>query len=211
MKFRHRRHAPTLGLLALLAAAVGMLSCYPGDDLTVADTDLVVTAYNQSTDFAQVFDYALADSIVHLVPEGQDDDISRNYDQQMLDEVRSNMDALGFSEVSDPSVADVLIVIGVTAADYQGYYSYSPCYWYCWYYPYPPGWGWYYPPYIGTYEFRIGTVIINMVKRDSSGESVTVEWVGALNGYSDKNSNLARIRSGIDQAFKQSPYLGAGK
>lgn len=206
------RMRPAAALAALLAAAALFGSCYPGDDLTVSETDIVVTAFNQDIDFATLTTYALNDTVVHLVPDGEDDDITRAYDDEILQEVRDNLNDLGFTEVVDPDAADALVVVAVTVSDYTGYYSYSPCYYYCWYYP--PGWGWYYPPYMASYSFSVGTIIINMAERVDPGSSegdVPVAWVGALNGYSSSSSNLTRIRGGIDQAFAQSQYLGAGK
>lgn len=214
--FRRRAAVPPWPVIACgaLVAAAALLSCYPGDEITVSEADVVVTAFSPDIDFAQMVDFALADSVLHLVPEGEDDDISRAYDATILTEVRDNMSALGFNEVSDPAAADVLMVVAVTSSEYTSYYSYSPCYYYCWYYPYPPGWGWYYPSYIGAYSYTIGTIFINMIQRvDPAGdeERIPVAWVAALNGYADKSSNATRIRNGIDQAFAQSKYLGAGK
>ncbi len=185
---------------ALLVAAF-LPSCYPGNDLTVSEADVVVTTFNPDVDFAQLRSYALHSEVIHLVPEGQPDDISRAYDAQILQQVKNNMNSLGFTEEADTLVADVILVVGITAADYTGYYSY-PCWYYCWGYP----------PYWGSYSFRIGTILINMTRRADTGVTrVPVAWLAGLNGYSDKNSNLTRIRSGIDQAFTQSKYLGAGK
>jgi hypothetical protein len=124
------------------------------------------------------------------------------------------MDALGFTEVVDPAAADVIMAVAVSASDYTSYYSYSPCYYYCWYYPYPSGWGWYYPPYVGGYSYTVGTIFINMIERiDPTGDEdqIPVAWVAALNGVSDSGSNASRIQAAINQAFEQSKYLGAGK
>jgi len=183
---------------ALLVAAF-LPSCYPGNDLTVSEADVVVTTFNPDVDFAQLGSYALIDSVFHLVPDGTKDDISRAYDAQILQQVRDNMGALGYT-VADLNTADVVMVVGITAADYTGYYSY-PCWYYCWGYP----------PYWGSYSYRIGSILINMTRRAPAGSEVSVAWLAGLNGYSDKNSNLGRIRNGVDQAFDQSKYLGAGK
>lgn len=207
-----RRSVPCAAAALACAAAALLASCYPGDDLTVSESDVVITAFNEAIDFSTLVDYVLSDTVIHLVPEGEDDDISRAYDDEMLDSVRDNLNQLGFNELADPDAADVLVAVAVTASEYTGYYSYSPCYYYCWYYP--PSWGWYYPPYVSSYNFTIGTIFINMAQRVDPGASegdVPVAWVAALNGYSDSSSNLSRIRKGIDQAFAQSQYLGEGK
>jgi len=144
--------------------------------------------------------YVLVDSVYHLVGTGKDD-ISRAYDGQMLAQIRSNMDDLGFTEVADTNQADVVLVTAVTTTEYTSYYSYG-CYYYCY---------WYYPPYWGSYTYTVGTILINMSRRDPGASTVPVAWLAALNGYSDASSNGPRIKSGINQAFEQSKYLGAGK
>ena len=211
---RRRRFTLSVGAIALAAgAALALSSCYPGDELTVAETDIVVTTFSPDIDFASVLDYALADSVIHLVPEGEDDDISRAYDAMVLSTIRDNMAALGFNEVVDPATSDVIVAVGVSSSEFTDYYSYSPCYYYCWYYPYG-GWGWYYPSYVGSYTYTIGTIFITMNQTvDPNGDAgqVPVAWVAALNGFADKGSNATRIGNGIDQAFAQSQYLGAGK
>jgi hypothetical protein len=197
---RVRSLAPILAVVLACGAATLVASCYPGDSLTVSEADVVVTTFDNAVDFADLTNYALVDSVYHLVGDGKDE-ISRAYDAQMLAQVRSNMDGLGFTEVADTNAADVILVMAVTTTEYRGYYSYG-CYYYC---------GWYYPPYWGSYTYTIGTILINMARRDPGASRVPVAWLAALNGYSDKNSNGQRIKSGINQAFAQSKYLGAGK
>ncbi|HEX5132421.1 MAG TPA: DUF4136 domain-containing protein [Candidatus Krumholzibacteria bacterium] len=212
--FRMRGRARSVALVAAGLAVVAVLgSCYPGDELTISESDVVITTFDGATDFETIGSYALADSIIHLVPDGEKDNISRAYDAMMLATIRSNMAALGFSEEADPANADVLIVTAVSSSEYTTYYSYSPCYYYCWYYPYPPGWGWYYPSTVGSYNYTVGTIFVNMTRRvdPNTADRLPVVWVAALNGLADKNSNASRIKAGINQAFAQSKYLGAGK
>jgi hypothetical protein len=197
---------------ALLLVGVAVLgSCYPGDELTVSEADVVITAFDESVDFGDFTSYALGDSVVYPDPGGGL--LNRSYSDEILGSIRQNLDALGFADNSgDPDNADVLVSALVTTTDYQGYYSYNPCYYYCWYYP--PGWGWYYPPAVGSYTFTVGTVMVNMVRRVDPGgtpDDLPVVWVAALNGLSDNATNAVRIQNGIDQAFDQSKYLGKGK
>ncbi len=214
MKRGRRMLIAFASIVVTLAVTGALVSCYPGDQLTIAEADMITTVYNPDANFKALTSYALADSVIHLVPEGQEDDISRAYDDLALTTVRSNLDGLGFTEVLDPATADVIVTLAVTAADYTSYYSYSPCYYYCWYYPYPPGWGWGYPPAIGAYSYRVGTIFIHMALRanpDPDDDNVFIAWVAAMNGLSDKSTNGTRIKNGINQAFAQSKYLGAGK
>jgi len=208
-----RTHLAATALALAAAAALG-LSCYPGDELTVADTDMVITLFDQKADFASKLTYAMPDTVIHLVGEGQDDDVSRAYDATVLDQIVSNMDRLGFTRVTDPATADVFMLTAATVTDYTGY-AYYGWYWDYWY-GYPPGWGWYpwYPSYGTTYSYSLGTILIVMSDpsaADAGEERVPPIWSAALNGYADKASNTQRIKNGVDQAFAQSQYLGAGK
>ncbi len=199
--FSNWRRRAAAALMAVLCVAVAFIACYPGDELTVSEADVVVTTFDTDVDFSALASYALVDTVYHLVGSGTDD-ISRAYDSQLLAAVRSNMNGLGFTDVADTNTADVIMVVGVTTAEYQNYYSYGGCWYYCWGYP----------PYWGTYSYTVGTILVNMTRRaDTGGGRVPVAWLAALNGYSDSSSNLKRIQSGVNQAFAQSKYLGAGK
>ena len=91
-------------------------------------------------------------------------------------------------------------------------------YWYSWgYWGGYPGWGWYYPPYLGSASFQQGTVVWQL--HDLRGDDdpsdpearPPLNWVGALNGAlsSSASTTHSEIRSGIKQAFAQSPYITA--
>ena len=98
------------------------------------------------------------------------------------------------------------------------------------YYPGYPGWGgwwggWYpgypggcyycgYPSY-GSSTYQVGTVLLDMYdarKIPPGGpipEDIDASWIGIMRGVVGSNpaSNSTRVTSGIQQAFKQSPYL----
>ena len=95
--------------------------------------------------------------------------------------------------------------------------------------PWYPGWGWgpgwggWYPPYWGgyyTYNFTTGSVIINWwdpqespAPTSTDEDNQPVHWVATFNGLvsSSKENNAARIKSSINQAFTQSPYIQSNK
>ncbi len=202
-----------------LVIVVALGSCYPGDQLTVEEADVVVTLFDQGTDFASLSTYEMPDTIVHLVDEDQEDNIRRDFDAQILDRIAGHMAALGFTRVALPGSADAIMLVAVTAREQIGYtggYGWGG-YW-GWYYPYPPGWGWgWYPWYGGggtIYTYRTGTLFMDLLDpaaADSTEEKVPTAWIAALNGLIEGNQVEERIDNGIDQAFAQSPYLGAGK
>jgi hypothetical protein len=201
------------GATVLLAAAI-FISCYPGDELTVSDTDTVVTLFDKNAVFAGDSTYAMPDTVLHLVAEGERDDISRAYDSTLLSDIADNMAKLGYARVTDPAAADVHILTAVSVRDYTGY-AYTGGWWNYWYGYYPPYWGWYpYYPTGVTYEYSIGTVFILMMdphKTTADDKPVPPIWIAALNGLADKSTNSKRISNGINQAFAQSKYLGEGK
>jgi hypothetical protein len=203
-----------LGSGIVLLAAAFLISCYPGDELTVSDTNTVVTVFAKNTDFSGDSTYAMPDTVIHLVSEGDKDDISRAYDATILSDIVSNMDALGYTRVSDPAAADVHILTAVSVRDYTGY-AYYGGYWGYWY-GYYPTWGWYpyYPSGGVTYSYSVGTIFIMMTdphQASSADKPAPPIWIAALNGLVDTGTNASRISKGIDQAFAQSQYLGEGK
>lgn len=211
--------ASCVRVVRLWLAIASMLllgACYPGDQLSVDEADVVVTIFDEHADFAALSTYAMPDSIVHIVSENGLDAVSRAYDTEILAEVESNLLQLGFTEAAVPTDADVLMLVAATAREEMGYAGYGWGYW-GWYYPYSPSWGWgWYPWYGGgstVYTYRVGTLFMQMLDlaaADSTLEQVPTVWIGALNGIVDEAVEQ-RILDGIDQAFEQSPYLGEGK
>jgi len=196
----------TFSLLILLAVTlVTLQSCYPGEELTYEDTDIVATFYDNATDFSTLLTYAMPDSVIHVADSSlATGNVNRTYDQQILNEIEENLQRMGFTEAASPDVADIHVAALATTTTwvsggcYGGYWSY-------WY----PYYSWCYPVY---YTYTIGTIIIVMAQPDKPGDNKGV-WVAGLNGLlSDAYTNTSsRINKNIDQAFNQSPYLGEGK
>ena len=196
----------TLTLLSVLVAMLFMLqSCYPGDEMSYEDTDIVITLYDDQTDFTALKTYAIVDSVIHISDSTKpSDDIDRTYDKQILDQIDENMQSIGYTEAADQNTADVHVAALATTTTwvsggcYYGYWSY-------WY----PYYGWCYPTY---YTYTTGTILIVMANPNKSGDDKGV-WIAGLNGVlSGSTSNTSsRLNNNIDQAFSQSPYLGDGK
>ena len=192
-------------------------SCYPDSGLTsVGDYDLVITQYDPDQDFSEFQTYVIPDSIVHIVQEGQEDNISREYDEQILQRVEQNMSDLNYTKVdtSAAEIADVILLVSVTNTQWKGY-TWYPGYggwWGWWGYPGYPWYPWY-PGYAVPYTFNTGSLIIEWVDEndyDPAEERAPIRWGAVINGLlDDSKTNIAyRLDRDIDQAFKQSPYLG---
>lgn len=223
MRLKVRQLFIVLGLVAFIAG------CYPGYDASIEELDLAITKVDENQDFSQLNTFFMYDTVVYIgdeegiiSPQSVDD----RFEQFTIDLVRQNMLDLGWTEVSAPDEgeidADVALMISVLTNDVSYYYYYWWYYWEWWYwdpwYPGFPGYP-YYPvyPWVPTYEYTVGTVLIDMISKDAEMAPpdeppvirIPVIWSGAANGivadyYSNGEERLTRQ---INQVFDQSPYL----
>jgi hypothetical protein len=210
-----------LSAVGLIAALLLLLSCDPDAGFnTVSDYDVVATFYDPDADFDSLSTYAMPDTIIHFRdPEDTSDvEITREYDELVLNLVRTNLEDLGYVEEADPgeNEPDVFVIVGVTMA---GWLSSSTDEWWDrwgWYLHWPPSWGpawgtWY--PYPVEYYYRAGTIFIDMIDEAvlEEGEEpyIKIIWTGTVNGLMVDTSAGAqeRLTDNINQAFYQSPYL----
>jgi hypothetical protein len=191
-------------LLILVSLVFALQSCYPGDDITAADTDLVATFYDKEADFSTKLTCAVRDSITRLDEDGNPVFTTGPNDQLAINKIKENLEQAGFDLVTNPADADVIVIAFANNSTWVSGGCYSS--WYSWYYPY---YGWCYPVY---YTYEVGTLVIVMIDPNLT-EQKTALWVAALNGIlEDTNAGIAdRLTDGIDQAFAQSPYLSEGK
>jgi len=203
----------TLAVITIFLS-IGLSSCYYDYGLSTSDYDAIVTHYDKETNFGSYKTFILADTVFHLIKEGDKDDISRVYDKQMLAAVRGNLISKGYTEVEFDAnnLPDLLATISVSKATWTGG---------GWYYPWYPGWGgwypgWGYPGYGYTYTYETGTVFVDIMDVDdidkNDPDKYTIpRWGGVMQGLiSTSQSNYSRVINGIDQMFYQSPYLVAG-
>jgi hypothetical protein len=203
------------GLLLLLGGSVMVLTgCYPGEVTSVQELDLVTTLFDKDVNFAGYKTYAMPDTIIHICDAGSQEqncpsDLTRTNDNLILTQIEENLQGMGFTR-SDPQDADVLVVTSANATDMYGYTSY---YWYWdYWYGYPPGYGWYYPPATVTYQYTTGTLFITMFDPDKANENqqrLPAVWTALINGVIGSGGNTSsRLTTTINQAFDQSGYLG---
>lgn len=198
-----------LGLV--IAATIILSGCYPGGAEYVSDTDIVITNYNSDFDFKSVKHYYMPDSIRHITGDTTTEP-DRSQDEFILSELERNFEARGYvridtNDLNNGEEPEVIVVASALRVDNYVIYGYYPgwCWgWYCY-----PGYGWYYPTYVSSYE--TGTVFWDMfdpANVDDDNKIIKVEWTGAVNGVlGSKSNNESRLTKGIDQAFLQSPYL----
>jgi hypothetical protein len=181
-----------------------MVSCYPGEIESYEETDLVFTNYADTYDFTSKGTYAMPDQIVKItgnLTEGESPEfVQEPYNTDILNRIESNMADLGWTKVEDPETADLTLFPAVWS-------NTTVVYWYdywCWYYYYYCGWGWYYPTYT---TYTTGTFIMGLIDAGDDYIEPYNVWTGAVNGLLSGAYDLSRVTNGIDQAFKQSPYL----
>ncbi len=206
--------------LFILSIPVIFFSCYPGGVEYYSDTDIVRTDYDIDHNFTNETKYFMPDSIYHAIAEGEEDNIDRQFDEQILARIESNMTAAGYTLLPDTTGADVYLTVTVTSSKYTGI-GWIPGggWWGGWY----PGWGWgggynpWYPWYPGGgypvyYSYTTGSLILEMVppdEIDEDAELVNIVWQAVGNGLlSSSPENIsARIDRIIDQMYVQSKYL----
>lgn len=214
------------GRVAFLAALASLTGCYPSESLFIEEFDVVVTLYDEEIDFTKFNTYALPDTVIQIGdpddPDFIDLELTRVEMDIIVGQVRSNMNALRYTEISDPVSTEPDIVIAIEAlaqkktviftypgGGWGGYWGWYPGYsgW-----GWGPGWGGWYPPLVGSYSYSAGTLVVHYV---DAGEQVVGSddlapdaWIGILNGILTQNSaSDSRVTSGIDQMFDQSQYL----
>ena len=201
----------------LILSSFVFYSCYPDYGLTQADYDTVITLYDKDANFKKPT-YAMPDSVVHLVAEGEEDKVDRSKDALILSTIRSTMANLGYEKVDVDTAADppdFVILVGVTVTD-----NYGQAYYPGW--GYWGGWGWwggYYPGYgypggSVIYSYTTGSIFMSMLDPDkiNADETYGAVWLARINGVVSNSSTVnvsSRITQRINDAFNQSPYLGA--
>jgi len=218
-----RRHGAWL-------VAVALTACSP-DSLSYTDTDVVVTVRDLGRSYAPYRTFALPDEVIDVCnlpapgaggaagaagaggsdDSGSDSDcqeLEHDFDEEILAEIRHNLDELGFDEVAADENPDVMLLPAAVAQEsWYVYYPYCD-YWYGYCFDYP--WG---PTAV---SYPMGTLAMYMVSwrdADSATQKIPVIWLGVVSGLMSGSHELDqdRIETNIGQAFAQSAYLGEGK
>jgi len=218
-------------LVIIIPASILMISsCYPNDnDISISDSDIVMTAYNDSVGFTTLKTYFMTDT-VYTVRDDTSDHSLIDYNDQIISTIASNMSAMGYTRVyaGNTDVPDVKVAAVAIQTT-----NVSVSYWYPYYGGWGWGWGWYwksssrgtdyyygypgyyYPgywgyPYYSTYT--TGTLLIEMANpndyRVVDGDTVTpIYWGAGVTGVLSSGSDLSRVTNGIDKAFELSPQI----
>ena len=211
-----RNNLSKLRTFTLLGATVllfGLMGCYPNNELTTSELDIVATNYDDEY-FGRVSpsSYHMPDTIA-VIGDG-DVQLEREEMDFILARIRKNFSDLGWEEktmIDENDLPDVVVTVSsvVVKVTGTGCVPWYPGWgWYPWY----PGWGWgggyCYPTYL--YSYTTGTLAIDMISpEESMDETFKRVWNAGVNGLvrSSQVSNEEFVNSTIDKAFEQSPYL----
>ena len=199
--------------LALLATA-----CHKEPSPQDSDNEyLVYTSPSKDITFTSYQTFDLADSLLII---GQSD--KPVYSQSdnalaLIQQVRVNMEKLGYIYTPDNPDADLGIQMTyiIKTERYVKYYN-DPYWWLDYPGYWSPGfWGnyvGYYYPYPVSYTYSTNALMVDMVNLTTpktGEEALEVIWSAYVGGPASASitTDVDRMKSAVDQAFVQSPYL----
>jgi hypothetical protein len=213
-------------ILTIAAAAIAMSSCYPNAPENSEDFDVVATFYDQNADFTSLTSYSMPDSVVQVQISGSENrDISHDHDGDILAEVADQLAARGYQRENNPDQNKPDFVVLVSAAATTEYDPYASDPWYSYWSWWWEGadslpdvdvsWGLDFSWYSGSvvYSYDVGALLVTLLDvrnvDTANGEDLNVLWMGTINGIITGNdlSVTRRVIEGIQQMFRQSPYL----
>ena len=203
-----------LVILLIFCSAFGF-GCRKTPDTDKLSAEFVVqTSRDPDADFDSYQTYYISDTVGLQNSNPNDSIWFEASSKQLVDAVKANMTAMGYTFVSKGSQPDLGLTLGaikdlnlgvVYPGWWYGYWGYwGGCYWgYC---GYPP----YYPWSGMIYSIPTGTLILDMtdLKNAAANGKLSVSWGAVMSGGLGTTGNdLALGVSSIDQAFAQSGYL----
>jgi len=200
-------------LFVLIIIAALNPSCRKTPDFDQLSLQFIVsTNLDKTADFGTYKTFFISDTVKYIGGIGDDSIIVGASADQMINAVKQNLTAKGYTFVSRDNNPDLGLTltaikdINVVVSSYPGWWDpyWGYCYWY--YYCYPPYYGW-----STIYTYTNGTVILNMydLKNADHNQQIQGIWnttaLGALGD--DVSTNISLAVDAINQGFEQSPYI----
>jgi hypothetical protein len=203
--------------VALVWLGIGCAA--PPPESERVDESIVITKHAPSVDFGSYGTYYLRPEILTLNEDQDPEPLDPETAEPLLEETRRNLESRGYTAADAPEEADLgvqMMYADKITTTYWCYYWWDPYYWGY------PGWG-YYPYYGCDYSAwkssMLGTVMVDLQAAEGGagggeggaggadpGNLLPGIWFSGVYGASISS---VEYRQGIDQAFKQSPYLRA--
>jgi hypothetical protein len=197
-----------------LVLAFFEFGCLKSPDYDQLSTNFIVATNTDSlANFSGFQTYYISDSVAIINGSTTDTILSDANTKKLVDAVKANMNARGYTFVSKGAKPDLGINMGIVKNTYIGvvYSGWWDAY-YGWWDPWY--WGGYYPyyyPWATYYSITTGSVIITMadLKHAQANQTLRIVWNSVMGGAISDNlaTNVQRGVDAINQSFTQSPLV----
>lgn len=200
----------------LLLAAFAFAGCEKDPDMGDVDNQyLVYTNYDKQAKFSMFKTYYMPDSILIIGNTAKPEYWKGAEAADILNAYATNLQARGFTVATSKETADLgLQVSYIKSTHYFTDYG-QPEWW--WNYPgywgsnYWGNWGGWYYPYAVNYSYTTNsfvTELLNLTAEEGASKKIPILWTSYMSGLAYSSSvNKTLAVNGVNQAFKQSPYL----
>jgi Domain of unknown function (DUF4136) len=201
-------------LLVIISVVMGLWSCQTEpDNLKLYDEFVVSTNFDPEATFSSYATYAIPTDTIGFVSDTNPNDTilvaradNNYYPRKVLEQVMANMDDRLYNRVNRNENPDLGVNVYVVKDLNIFQQIVDPGY----YYPYYYGYGSYYSyPYISTYAYNTGTLVVEIVdlKNVTPDNKVKVIWNAYMGDVYSAIDLTQQSLEAIDQAFVQSNYL----
>lgn len=199
-------------ILVYAAMLLVFASCEtPLDERKLTDDFVVITNFDTEADFSSYATYAIPTDTIGLITNTNVNDTlllqsEEDFPRPVLDKIRANLNARGYTRVGRNEDPDIGVTVTLVedfnifqqvvypTGYYSGYYGYG---------------SWYYYPYVNTYAYSTGVLIIELVdlKNRNAQNEVKVIWNSYMGDVFSSRNPKDDAAEAIDQAFVQSDYI----
>ena len=204
----------TFSWLIMLAGLSWACQTEP-DSAQLIDQMVVSTNFDPDADFSAYATYAIPTDTIGFISNNSSDTIivspESSFPRLVLNRINSNLETRGFTRVArnaDPDLGVNVMVVNdfnvFQEVVYPNYYY--PGSYYSGYYGYG---SYYYYPYVNTYAYNTGVLIVEIVdlRNRTPDNKVKVVWDAYMGDVYSTIDREAQTEEAIQQAFTQSPYL----
>ncbi|GEM_PF-3211149 len=203
-----------VNFLMVIMLVFTVFACYPGGAEYVDELDTSITKFDPDYNFNQLEGkyYHLPKQITHIKDGKKEDDPDRTFDAKIMAQVKKHLEE-DEGLLPAEGVVDTTLAVGITIIkqNNMGVGWIPGGGWWGGWYPGYPGWGWggYYPWYPVYYNFKTGSVVIEMASYEKKENKLPpLVYSGVLDGLmqgSDKYTE-DRIYRGIEEVFNHQPF-----
>lgn len=208
-------------IFSLALLTVFFVSCQKEPDLSDMDGEFtVLTNFDVNADMSTASTFYIPDSILLIGSDSENPTYWTGINaSNLVSEFVTNMEEFGYTRSTDKADADLGLQVSYIENDHYFADFFTPSWW--WGYPgyWDPfywgiGWGGWYNPIPVVYQYRTGSMIVEMVDLRKSSEELedhrlpilwTAYMTGLLSGYNRFDEALTI--DAINQAFSQTEGL----